>query len=193
LNKPLEFLPKKYLLSVSTIEPRKNYPFLLSVFKELSNRNPDLHWVIVGKIGWESPEFILELKSFAESSRRILVLDSVSDEDLVPIYDRASAFAFASHYEGFGIPLLEAMNLGLPAVVSDIPTFKEIGRSFVSYLPTTPESISKWVKAIEQAIASPKLNYDLSPFSWRTAAQTTAEKFQMAMKGKRESQRNYES
>ncbi len=181
-SKKMEFLPQKYLLSVSTIEPRKNYPFLFAVFKLLSQRNPDLHWVIVGKIGWESMEFIQELQDFATKTQRISILDSVSDEDLIPIYDRASAFAFASQYEGFGIPLLEAMHLGLPSVVSDIPTFREIGGDKVCYLQTKTNLLSDWVSALETALTSPKISYDTSVFTWKKAAQRTADCFQKVLR-----------
>jgi glycosyltransferase involved in cell wall biosynthesis len=166
-----------YLLSVSTIEPRKNYPFLLEAYREYRKRNPHHYrpWVIVGKIGWESPEFIEELIQERTLYKDIFLLDSVSDSELQHVYKRAGLFVFASKYEGFGIPMVEALFHKIPCIVSDIPTFHEIGKDGVIYLPIgTKEDAKGWALAIDSFFQNPMpMDVSIETFRWENAAQIT--------------------
>ncbi|MCB1176795.1 MAG: glycosyltransferase family 4 protein, partial [Leptospiraceae bacterium] len=110
-GKDIKNLPDKFLLSVSTIEPRKNYSFLFKVFRkyrELEGKN-SIKWVIIGKKGWETEEFYSELNKDIEKYNDIIILDNITDSDLHHAYKKSSLFLFGSVYEGFGIPLLEAL------------------------------------------------------------------------------------
>ncbi|GBF49034.1 glycosyltransferase [Leptospira ryugenii] len=168
-----------FILSVSTIEPRKNYPFLLEVYRAYRKLNPKQHreWIIIGKIGWEDKEFIQELKTEQSLFRDIHILDSVDDIALHHLYRNCGLFLFASKYEGFGIPLLEALYHNKYAIVSDIPTFREIGGDSITYLPIHHESaIALWVEAIKSFFETPKIpNADIEKFKWENAANKTEE------------------
>lgn len=176
-----------YLLSVSTIEPRKNYPFLLNVFRKYRRLDPHhyRHWVIVGKIGWESPEFIEELKQERTLFKDIHILDSISDTDLTHLYKRAGLFLFASKYEGFGIPLLEALFHKQYCMVSNLPTFREIGKDGVTYLPyETEEDAEVWAQEIQKYFKTPiQADVDISEFTWKNAAKKTEEVFKQTLYG----------
>ncbi|MCZ8342835.1 MAG: glycosyltransferase family 1 protein [Leptospira sp.] len=178
-------LEPDYLLSVSTIEPRKNYPFLLEVYRKYRKKDPHhyRHWVIVGKIGWESKEFIEELKQERSLYKDIHILDSISDVDLQHLYRRAGLFLFASKYEGFGIPMLEALFHRKYCIVSNIPTFKEIGEDSATYLQyQTDEDANVWAEEICKFFQSPKEAIaDISDFTWETSAKKTEEVFQRAL------------
>ncbi|MCX7997754.1 MAG: glycosyltransferase family 4 protein [Leptospiraceae bacterium] len=175
-------LPPNFLLSVSTIEPRKNYSFLLKVFQEYRNISSNhLTWVIVGKKGWESKEFYFQLNEEIQKHKDIILLEGVNDIDLHHIYSHASLFLFASHYEGFRIPLLEALAHNKKCLVSDIPTFHEIGSDQIEYLPT--DDPKRWANKIVELQQSKKLpQIDLNFFSWENAAIQTKKAFDRFLK-----------
>lgn len=178
-NDLIQNLEKPYLLSVSTIEPRKNYPFLLEVYKEYRKLNPinRMKWIIAGKIGWEKESFLAELKEEIQAHNDIVLLDNVNDVDLHNLYKNSGIFLFASVYEGFGIPLLEALAHKRKCIVSDIPTFREIGQEKISYLKT--EDPTLWAKEICRLTDSNEFpEIDLNFFSWENSAQITKEVFE---------------
>ena len=107
-----------YVLGVSTLEPRKNLPALVAAFALLRRRRPELTLALAGLEGWE------ERPLDAEGVR---LLGFVSDDELARLYRGASAFAYPSRFEGFGIPVVEALASGTPAVVSSHPI---AGRGF---------------------------------------------------------------
>ncbi|EOQ90509.1 glycosyltransferase, group 1 family protein [Leptospira yanagawae serovar Saopaulo str. Sao Paulo = ATCC 700523] len=185
LSSRIKDLGTGFLLSVSTIEPRKNYPFLLEVFREYRKLNPHHYrpWVIVGKIGWESPEFIEELIQERTLYKDIFILDSVSDSELQHVYKRAGLFLFASKYEGFGIPMVEALFHKLPCIVSDIPTFHEIGKDGVLYFATNAnEDAKKWAMAIDSFFLDPKpVEVPVDQFRWENAAKITETAFRTVL------------
>ncbi|MDP6522633.1 MAG: glycosyltransferase family 1 protein [Kiritimatiellia bacterium] len=106
-------LERPYILTVGTIEPRKNIPFLVDVFERLESFDGDL--VVAGMPGWKY-ETIMERFQASPKRDRIRYLDYVDDTMLPALYSGASLFAFTSHYEGFGFPPLEAMACGVPVV-----------------------------------------------------------------------------
>ena len=108
-------LDRPYLLTVGTLEPRKNVPFLVDVFENLPDFDGDL--VVAGRRGWKDGPILERLH---ESSRagRIRVLEDVDDGQLPALYAGASLFVLASFYEGFGFPPLEAMACGTPVLSS---------------------------------------------------------------------------
>lgn len=116
---------KNFFLSVSTIEPRKNYSFFLNSFKEFVKNNHDIDWIIVGKKGWLFEDFFNEIKS-NKLENRIHFLGYVDDDKIAELYQNCLAHFFLSKYEGFGMPVLEAMNFDCLQILSDIPTNREI-------------------------------------------------------------------
>ncbi|PYQ32167.1 MAG: hypothetical protein DMF56_02915 [Acidobacteria bacterium] len=128
ISEPIDGLPSRYLLFVSTIEPRKDLGTLISAYERL--RDPDLSLVVVGKIGWKSKDIVPRLRQ-----RGIVHLDYLRPSQLATVYERAHAFVFPSIYEGFGFPLLEAMRHGIPSIAARSSSLPEIGGDAALYFP----------------------------------------------------------
>lgn len=127
-SEPVDGLPPRYLLFVSTIEPRKDLGTLISAFERL--HDPELSLVVVGKIGWKSKDLLPRLQQ-----RGIVHLDYLRPSQLATVYERAHAFVFPSIYEGFGFPLLEAMRHGIPSIAARSSSLPEIGGDAALYFP----------------------------------------------------------
>jgi glycosyltransferase involved in cell wall biosynthesis len=109
-----------FLLAVGTLEPRKNLPRLLDAFGEVTGELPD-HWlVVVGPVGWGP-----RLRPTWESVR-VKLAGPVADATLHALYQRADGLAYPSLYEGFGLPVLEAMAHGVPVLTSDRSSLPEV-------------------------------------------------------------------
>lgn len=114
-----------YILSVATQEPRKNIDLTIDVFRELKEILPNkMKLVLVGGKGWKN-KVVEEMISL--DKERIVQLDYVSDLDLAYLYNGASVFAFPSKYEGFGIPVREALRSGCKVVAANIEELVEVG------------------------------------------------------------------
>ncbi|TGL72024.1 glycosyltransferase [Leptospira kmetyi] len=185
-GKRVDSLPKKYFLSVSTVEPRKNYQFLYRAYLEYSKSvksNQRYSWVIGGKAGWEDPAFIETLRSEESKAAGIVWIESPSDVELAHMYQKCSLFLFASLYEGFGIPLLEALSLQKPAIVTDLSVFREIGADKIQYLKLEE---SLWTNALLQFSKKPYpgKKADLRKFYRSVAAKTIADQIREVLKSK---------
>jgi glycosyltransferase involved in cell wall biosynthesis len=110
-----------FFLAVGTLEPRKNLRAALSAFESVRERLPH-HLVVVGPSGWKD-ELI---RSSLADSERVTFLGYVDDVELSWLYENAEALVYVSHYEGFGLPPLEAMSLGCPVVVSQAASLREV-------------------------------------------------------------------
>ncbi len=131
-----------YLLAVGTIEPRKNMGALLDAFRLLRREGRDLRLVIVGRQGWGQGLPLGDL------SPHVRLAGVVPDEELAALYAGASCFVLPSLYEGFGLPLAEAMAAGAPCVASDIPALREVGGDVPRYAdPLAPETIAAAIAA----------------------------------------------
>lgn len=118
-------LPENYLMCLCTLEPRKNIELLVKSYVELRKENNiDLKLVLVGRKGWKVDELLKNINS--KYSKDIIVTGFVDDEDLPQIYIGSKCFIFPSLYEGFGIPVIEAMSLGVPVIVSDTSSLPEV-------------------------------------------------------------------
>lgn len=122
-------LPDRYLLSVSTLEPRKNIRLLIKAFHRIKDEYPDLYLVLCGRAGWNLQE-VFGAEADAQkgnlTDKRIIVTGFVEDEDLPFLYEHAEWFVFPSKYEGFGIPPLEAMGMNCPVLSSDATSLPEV-------------------------------------------------------------------
>lgn len=118
-------LPEKYILSLSTIEPRKNLQLLIRIYKEMieeGEKLPDL--VLAGRQGWKLEDIISGIKD--EIKQKIHFTGFIDDNDLAQIYREADLFVFPSKYEGFGLPIIEAMSQGTLVLSSDSASLPEI-------------------------------------------------------------------
>lgn len=123
------------ILMVGTLEPRKGYPQALAAFDELWARGVEVNLVIVGREGWRElpdaerrsiPALVRTLREHAQLGRRLFWLDGISDEYLERVYGCCRGLLAASEDEGFGLPLIEAAQHGLPILARDIPVFREV-------------------------------------------------------------------
>lgn len=125
-------LPEKCILSLSTLEPRKNLRILIQAYANLVNKNQiTIPLVLVGRYGWKMNDL---LKDIDEKVREQIIFSGfVEDEDLPYIYSIANYFVFTSIYEGFGIPPLEAMSCRIPVISSDATALPEVLGQAASY------------------------------------------------------------
>lgn len=132
-------LPEKYLLYVGTLQPRKNIPYLLKIFAELKKKGQyflDTQLVLVGNRG--AHHFDTGIDSAIKElglEDQIIFPGYVDSDDLPLIYQHAVSFIFPSKYEGFGIPILEALASNIPTFASDIAVHREIGGEQLEYFP----------------------------------------------------------
>ncbi len=117
-----------YILSVATLEPRKNLPMLVRAFARLvrEEKIEDLSLVLVGGKGWAYDALFREASVDASIERRIVFTGFVPDDGLVALYRGALAFCYVPFYEGFGLPPLEAMQCGVPVVTSNTSSLPEV-------------------------------------------------------------------
>jgi glycosyltransferase involved in cell wall biosynthesis len=120
-------------LSVGTIEPRKNYPFLLGAFDQIWQILPDVPLCIVGGYGWQMEDFVVHLQNHPRYGKSLFWFTDISDTELEFCYRRARALVYPSIVEGFGLPLVEALHHGCPVLASEIPVFQEIGGDYCTY------------------------------------------------------------
>jgi glycosyltransferase involved in cell wall biosynthesis len=119
-------LPNQYLLYVGTLEPRKNIPYMLEAYSIAKRKYQIPHkLVIVGKKGWKY-ESIFQTIEKNKLENDIIFTGYVKDEDLPAIYSGASVFLFPSIYEGFGLPVLEAMKCGVPVITTNVSSLPEV-------------------------------------------------------------------
>jgi glycosyltransferase involved in cell wall biosynthesis len=139
-----------FWLAVGTLEPRKNYETLLDALDLYWSRSPrPLPLRIVGGGGWKSDTLKDHLEKL-ETQGRVQRLGYVPDADLLRLYGQAQALIFPSWYEGFGLPVLEAMSQGAPIICSDRASLPEVGGDAVVYIdPARAESICQAMLALE--------------------------------------------
>lgn len=153
-------------LMVSTIEPRKNHDYLLDAFDHAWANGSKARLCIAGRIGWKCDALLARIRNHPELNRRLFMFNDLSDTSLEHAYAHASALVFPSFVEGFGLPLVEAMQRGLPAMGSDIPVFREIGGEFMAYFDLqSPQSLADLVQTFERSGRFPAAR-DVSEWQW---------------------------
>ena len=170
-------LPKRYILFVSTIEPRKNLGVLLDAFERLKQRGAyEGGLVVVGRVGWKSEQLVPRLRG-----RDVHHLDYLEPGELATVYQNAEMFVFPSIYEGFGFPLLEAMAHGVPSIAANSSSLPEVGGDAALYFD--PGSSRELESAIERLVKDDVLRADLvqrgkrraAEFRWDVTAERTLE------------------
>jgi glycosyltransferase involved in cell wall biosynthesis len=180
-DRPVRGMPERYLLHVGNRAVHKNVDLLLRAFQRLMPEHPDLHLVMSGAGVPGEAERIEEL---GIASRTRLV--KVSDRDLPSLYRRAAAFVFPSRYEGFGLPVVEAMAAGCPTVVSTTPALVEVAADAV--VAVDPDDLDGLVAVLDRLLGDPAQAVRLrragreraSGYSWRRTAELTAIAYDLA-------------
>ncbi len=142
---------ESFFLFVGTIEPRKNLNKLLSAYEDFKTKTSSPHQlVIVGAKGWKSKSFYRQLQ--ASPFRKDIVLPGyVPAEDLPVFYSMATAFIYPSLYEGFGLPVLEAMACGAAVITSNTSSIPEVGGDAVLYVnPNSVNELSQQMQLINE-------------------------------------------
>lgn len=171
-------LPERYILSVGTIEPRKNLTSLLEAYHNLKKGRSESGLVIVGKKGWLYADFFRRLHELGLEDE-VLFPGFVPDDDLPAFYSAADLFVFPSLYEGFGLPVLEALACGTPVVASNAASLPEVAGE--AALLVDPSSVEALVRAMLDVLNSSELRDDLrargpiqaAKFTWQRAARET--------------------
>lgn len=160
-----------FILAVGTIEPRKNYPRLLAAYRQLRSRPGALpQLVIAGRAGWAYGDTLRRIQ--AEPGVRYL--GHVDEPTLAGLYESASVLAFPSLYEGFGLPLLEAMAQGVPAVIGKAGALPELAGG--SAIEVDPEDVDDIAAGLEKLLSDADLRKELGEAGRRRAAGFTWEK-----------------
>ncbi|MEH2246190.1 glycosyltransferase family 4 protein [Nostoc sp.] len=170
---------KPYLLFVSTIEPRKNINAIISAFNLLKKKYKIEHQLIlIGKKGWNYEPIFVDIGS-SPWKNQIHHLDYLSDELVALFYSKADVFVYPSHYEGFGLPVLEAMTLGAPVVSANTSSIPEVTGDAAILID--PSDSVQLAEAILKVISDSQIRQELISkgreraklFSWERTAKET--------------------
>ncbi|MDA0244187.1 MAG: glycosyltransferase family 1 protein [Chloroflexi bacterium] len=142
---------RPYILTVGTVQPRKNYQMLIRAFAPIAQRQ-NHNLVIAGGKGWLYDDILAEVHTQGLVGR-VLFTEFVDDADLPALYSGASLFTFPSLYEGFGLPLLEAMACGVPVISSDASCLPEVAGDAAVLLP--PHDQGAWTEAMQSLLDNP--------------------------------------
>ncbi len=171
-------LPEKFLLFVGNIEKRKNLQGIIDAFEKWSMAQPDMGLVLIGQNGYQG-ETIKNYIFQSKVKEKIRAIQYILNDELPVFYQNALALLFPSFYEGFGLPILEAMACDCPVITSNTTSMPEVGGDAVLYVdPFSKESILKQILLL---IQDPSLRNELiqkgreqvKKFTWEKTAQET--------------------
>lgn len=181
-------LPERFILSVGTLEPRKNLSTVIEALGRMKREGKDAPpLVLVGPPGWNDEYTRLRRAVLhAELEDQVKFLHYADREDMPALYSAARFLVFPSLYEGFGLPVAEAMACGLPVLSSDAASLPEVGGKAPLYL--SPEDAGAWAEGIRALWDSPSLLEQMrrrgfeqaGKFSWRATAEKTLEAYEQA-------------
>lgn len=142
------------ILMVGTVEPRKGYDVAMDAFDRLwtADRDAPLRLVVVGRRGWRAGDVEARMEGHPEAGRRFFRLMDASDELLDLLYAQCDGLLMASHGEGFGLPVAEALSHGTPVLVRDLPVFREIAHPGLSYFAgdaaALADALAQWTSTL---------------------------------------------
>ena len=179
-----------YILSLNTLEPRKNMAHAIRSFARMVEQEniKDLSLVLVGTKGWLYGEIFDELSKNSALKDRVIITGFAADEDLAALYSGALAFVYPSFYEGFGLPLLEAMQCGVPVISSDTSSLPEVvGEAGIMVSPTDDDALCQGMLDIYNSDSlretmSLKSIEQAKKFSWQKCMRETINAYKDALK-----------
>ena len=171
-------ISRPFILTVGVLEPRKNQVMLLEVLRELRAQGHDLELIIIGRPGWRWKD-PLALESNRDLKPWVRILADISDSDLIEFYNRAELFMYPSFYEGFGLPILEAMACGAPVISSSASSMPEVAGSAALFgNPGDARTFTSQAlrllgdRALRRAMVDAGIDH-ARRFSWRANAEAT--------------------
>jgi glycosyltransferase involved in cell wall biosynthesis len=180
-------IAKPYILFLGTVEPRKNTPNLIDAYLQLPTALREKYdLVIAGMIGWNCEKEVAKLKE--TEGQGVIHLGYVSEKQRAALYQQASLFTHASYYEGFGMPVLEAMSYGIPCAISNIPIYREIaGDAALFFNQDDPKAIASSIAQLltddtERSRLAGKGKAHSAKYTWKRSAQALYEAIQHATK-----------
>lgn len=171
-----KLMPKdaSYFLYMGTLEPRKNLEILLLAYEAFrAKKSINIKLVLAGKIAWGTDDLLEKIKQ-SVYVKDIILTGFVSEKEKAIWYEKALAFIYPSWYEGFGLPVLEAMSYGVPVLSSNSSSLPEVGGEAVLYF--SPDNKDELRKQLEQITTSETLVKELKQLSLKRAKQLTWEK-----------------
>jgi glycosyltransferase involved in cell wall biosynthesis len=180
-------LPDRYIMFAGTLEPRKNVAGLLRAYRLLRDHDPSApELILVGSRGWlfdETRALIDELRL----SDHVRWIDSPPDNDLAALYALASVFVLPSHYEGFGLTVLEAMACGAPCIISDRGSLPEIAGGAAKEID--PDDVDELANAMAGVLNDDQLQEQLrhkgfarvTDFSWERCVRETSDVYRRVL------------
>ena len=174
-------ITKKYILSLGTIEPRKNLELLVEAYCLLpAEIRSTYSLLLVGKWGWKTESVRQLIEQKRSEGFDIITPGHIDQEDRATFYYQASLFAITTHYEGFGMPLLEALHCGIPSVAVDIPVLREVGGDNCQWVDKTPESVCSGITSVLNDTVRREALSTAGPqqsalFSWQKTAEVLLE------------------
>jgi glycosyltransferase involved in cell wall biosynthesis len=178
-----------YFLSLGALQPRKNFGRLINSFLELLKQQPNtnVNLVIVGTKAWMYEKLLSSVRDLDQFCDRIIFTEFIDDDDLSAVYSGAKAFVFVSLYEGFGLPVLEAMQCGTPVIAANTTALPEVvGDAGLLVDPrNTDELCSAMLSLLENGPQTVQLkNKSLrraAEFSWSLCAENTVQAYRSAL------------
>jgi glycosyltransferase involved in cell wall biosynthesis len=174
-----KFKGQTNFLMVGTVEPRKGHQQILDAFEVLWSRNIAVNLIMVGKIGWNTESLIEKINNHQMSDTRLFWFNSICDTELEEVYSEVTALIAGSFGEGYGLPIVEAAQRGLPVICRDIPVFHEVAGEAAFYLKGSypaeiADEINQWIELYQQGMLNntPKIEF----ISWKESAQSLIEK-----------------
>ena len=174
-------IAEKYFFFVGTIEPRKNINTLVSAFELLAAKDLEVQLVIAGGIGWNCDNVLQQIKNSVYADR-ILQVGYVDKQEKLDLYAGAAAYVLPSHYEGFGLPILEAMSLGSIVITANNSSLPEVGGEAALYVEDENDAMAlaavmEQVLCMDEAERQHRIALGVAQaakFSWEKCAQETA-------------------
>jgi len=176
-----------YILYVGVLEPRKNIIGLIRAFGKINKLDKNITLVIAGKRGWMYEQIFILVKQL-QLEKQVIFTDYVDDEELYWLYNEAICLCYPSFYEGFGLPVLEAMAVGCPVITSNNSSLKEIVKD--AGILVDPHNQKEIYVALKSIIENKKLRNKLKikgkqraeNFSWQKMGKETLCLYQRVMK-----------
>jgi glycosyltransferase involved in cell wall biosynthesis len=181
--------PGSYVLYVGVLEPRKNVDRLVEAFGRVAKELPGIDLVIAGRRGWMYDQIFAQVEALGLHDR-VRFTGYVANEDLPALYGGARVFAYPSKYEGFGLPVLEAMSCGTPVVTTNVSSMPEVAGD--AAILVEPDDVTGLAAALLRVSGDHVLRDELAcrglararAFSWERCARETIAVYEAALGGK---------